>query len=326
MKAKTKKPKNGKAKALVKAKANGKAVAKADRPSAKWENWKQALVAKFPKASVGELQLHILTMKRMGLDPLSNHGYLLPFFDRNKGEYAHASVVGIDGWRTVAEQGGGYAGKKSVVFDEGVTLYECLKAGRPTPLTCKVIVQRVVGGVLVETVAETTWQSRAQFTKEGDLKPFWKKDPYGMLEKCTEAKALRAACPRLFSDVLIPEEMPGEHEPHNVTPSKKLIAAPTDLPSKPGEAKGPADHGGDPEWKSANAKLHAEAHRLGLNSELLHLYLHQREKVGSLRQMTPTAMKGWAHALAEIQVGSAEYDKVVAKLDDAGAKAAGGAA
>lgn len=320
MKAKTKKPATGKA--LAKKPANGKALDA--RPSAKWQTWKQALVAKFPKASPGELQLHIMTMKRMGLDPLSNHGYLLPFWNRDKGELSHATVVGIDGWRTVAEQAGGYAGKKSVTFDEGLTLYEAIKAGRPNPTTCRVVVQRVVGGVLVETIAETTWQSRAQFDKDGNLKPHWRKDPYGMLEKCTEAKALRAACPRLFSDLMIPEELPGEYETKNVTPIRKVKELPADLPTVPPAQKDqkPVDHSGHPEWKSANAALHREQHRLGLHADNLHLYLHQREQVGSIKHIEPSALGKWAATLSRVQVGTEEYAKVEAALEKAAQKGA----
>ena len=330
--------KNGKAlaKKKARAKANGKALAaRPAKQTLQLATWKEALIARYPKASLGELQLHVMTMKRLGLDQISQHGHLIPFWDRETHGYKNASVVGIDGWRSIAEGAGGYAGKVSVTYGiaptkdspyrEGVSLTQCLALGHPNPITCKVVTARIVAGVRVETPGEVTWASRAQFDKDGNLKGFWKKDkdPYGQLEKCAEAKSLRAAAPRLFSDVMIPEEVPGERgeEPRDATPKRKALEVPSGLPSKPGEVAA-KDYSGDAEWKKANAALHAEQHRLGFKADLLHLYLHQREKVGSLKQMKPETLRAWVSVLKELQVGSAEYDKAAAKLEAAGEEAA----
>jgi phage recombination protein Bet len=79
------------------------------------------------------------------------------------------------------------------------------------PLWAKVIVKKIVNGVIVEFAAKEFWIENYASKSNADPTPnaMWAKRPYAQLAKCTEAQALRRGFPELCS-VPTAEEMEGK--------------------------------------------------------------------------------------------------------------------
>ena len=104
--------------------------------------------------------------------------------------------TGIDGYRSIADRTGLYAGSDEPIFDE-------LPAGKPTKAT--VTVYKFVNGVKCAFTASARWSEYAP--KESNMAFMWVKMPYLMLSKCAESLALRKAFPNELSGTYTDEEM-----------------------------------------------------------------------------------------------------------------------
>lgn len=151
--------------------------------------------------------------QRTGLDPFARELYLIGRKDKD-GKIQWAAQTGIDGFRTLAERTGEYAGKigplwcgpdgvwKDVWLDDtapSAARIGILRHGFPEPLWATAIYREFVP---MKDVWENGRKTGAQ-TPQG----LWGKMPAHMIAKCAEALAIRQAFPRQASGLYTDDEM-----------------------------------------------------------------------------------------------------------------------
>jgi phage recombination protein Bet len=138
-----------------------------------------------------------------GLSPFKRQVHLIKRSTKSGDRYT--IQTGIDGYRSIADRTGRYAGNDDYVFNEGVSLYDASKSA-PAPLTATATVYKLVGGVRCPSTASARWSEYAppDDSREGFL---WRKMPFLMLGKCAEALALRKAFPDELGGLYTDEEM-----------------------------------------------------------------------------------------------------------------------
>lgn len=162
-------------------------------------------------ASDDELKLFITVCHGAQLNPFLRQAHLVPFWDSKDGIERRAIIVGIDGFRAIAEGSGNYAGNDDPEFD-GEKELECevwegkAKAKKKiiVPDKAKVSVYKIVEGQRYPFSATARWSEYYPGEKKGAR---WHSMPYMMLGKCAEALALRKAFPKLLSGIYAQEEM-----------------------------------------------------------------------------------------------------------------------
>ena len=159
-------------------------------------------------ASDDELKLFIQVCKGANLNPFLRQAHLVPFWDSKEGVERRAIIVGIDGFRAVAESSGQYAGNDDPIFEGenemSFTGYDKKQNKLTVPGKATVSVYKVVEGQRYPFTATARWTEYYPGEKKGGQ---WHKMPYLMLGKCAEALALRKAFPKLLSGMYAAEEM-----------------------------------------------------------------------------------------------------------------------
>lgn len=155
------------------------------------------------EATTDELALFIGQAKRTGLDPFSRQIYAVFRYDKRLGGEVMTVQTAIDGFRSIAERTGRYAGKTAT--------YWCGKSGRwketwlaadGHPHAAKVTVAKIIEGNAYETSAVAHW--REYVVPES---PFWRDMPANQNAKVAEALALRQAFPNDLSGLYTDDEM-----------------------------------------------------------------------------------------------------------------------
>lgn len=141
-----------------------------------------------------EMDVFMGAAHRYGLNPLANQIYPQIRNDGKTGDRAMVIATGIDGYRTLADRTGCYAGNDDPVFDD--------PDGPPKKAT--VTVYKVVGGVRCPFSATARWD---QYVPNEKMAFMWRKMPHLMLGKVAEALALRKAFPAAMSGIYTTEEM-----------------------------------------------------------------------------------------------------------------------
>jgi phage recombination protein Bet len=160
-----------------------------------------------PTATNDELQIFLHQCKKTGLDPLAKQIY----FNKYNGKMT--VIVGIDGYRLIAERTGAYAGSDDAIFEETLERW---------PTKASVTIYKLVGGIRCPFTASARWDQYYP----GKLKGFmWDKMPHAMLAKCAEGLALRKAFPSELSGTYTKEEM------EQATPQIQGIVEPAPKPS-----------------------------------------------------------------------------------------------
>ncbi len=148
-----------------------------------------------------ELKLFLYRCDRMQLDPLSNQAWAIRRRTRDKktGQWEEHMTMqtSIDGYRTIAQRTGQYAGNDAPVFKE--------ENGRP--IFCQFTVYKIVQGIKCSFTGTVRYEEYVAKDKEGKLLGFWNDKPFLMLEKCAESKALRMAFPFELGGAYTNEEM-----------------------------------------------------------------------------------------------------------------------
>lgn len=152
-----------------------------------------------------EFLLFAEVCKSTGLSPFKRQIYAIGRWDKDLGRNKMSVQTGIDGYRTIASRTGLYAGSDAAKFDEGLSLFECLRAGRKQPTVASVTVWKIVQGHRVAFTAECAWEELYPGDKMGFM---WRSKPYLMLGKACEAQALRKAFPDKLGDLEIGEPQP----------------------------------------------------------------------------------------------------------------------
>jgi phage recombination protein Bet len=162
-------------------------------------------------ASDDELRLFIQVCKGARLNPFMRQAHLVPFWDSRAGVERRSIIVGIDGLRAVAENGGKYAGNDDPIFAGEKVAQIKVKAGGKEeerglahPEMATVSVYKVVDGQRYAFTATARWNEYYPGERKGGQ---WHIRPFLMLGKCAEALALRKAFPTLMSGIYVQEEM-----------------------------------------------------------------------------------------------------------------------
>ena len=159
-------------------------------------------------ASDDELKLFITICHGAQLNPFLRQAHLIPFWDSKTGTTRRVIVIGIDGFRSIAESSGAYAGNDDAIF-EGEDELEYIGYDKKShrvkhPVKATVSVYKVIGGQRYPFTASARWNEYYPGEKKGGQ---WHKMAFLMLGKSAEALALRKAFPKLLSGIYANEEM-----------------------------------------------------------------------------------------------------------------------
>ena len=172
--------------------------------------WKALVEAIFPTAtSMDSVVLALSYCKARKLDPFKRNVHIVPIYDSATKSYRDTIWPGIGELRTTAFRTGEYAGRGDTNF--GPTLTQAVGSMSVTfPEWAQVTVSRVVRGQVVAfSGPKVYWLETYATVKYGELTPntMWADRPFGQLEKCAEAAALRAAFPEEVGCDFIPDEV-----------------------------------------------------------------------------------------------------------------------
>ena len=184
-------------------------------------------------ATDDELLMFINVCRGLGLSPFLRHVHLVKRWDSDAGIKVATVQVGIDGFRSIAEATGAYAGNDDPVFSGTKTLKHN-KVDITVPESALATVRKVVQGVAYDFTATARWDEFYPGDKIGFM---WRVKPHLMLGKCAEAQALRKAFPKVLGGVYVPEELdktgtlksPEEIADSKFEKAKKMIEGITDV-------------------------------------------------------------------------------------------------
>ena len=173
-------------------------------------------------SSDDELKLFVGQCNRTGLDPFSRQIYALKMGGRI------STMVGIDGFRIIAERSGVYAGQRGPWWcgDDGKWV-DVWVDGKP-PLAARV-------GVMRSDFAEPLY-AVARLSSYSTGQNLWKKMPELMIAKVAEALALRRAFPHDLSGLYTADEM-DQAAPPAAKPRAPRRTAPKPAPAPAGMPK-----------------------------------------------------------------------------------------
>ncbi len=166
----------------------------------------------YPGAQEHSVRMVLGYCKAAGLDPMLKPVHIVPMWDRESGGMRDVVMPGIGMYRIQASRGGACAGISEPEFGPDTT--ESIGGLDVTyPLWCKVVAKRLLpGGVVAEFPAVERWKENyaVKGGKDKSIAPnaMWQRRPYGQLQKCAEAQALRKAFPEIGAQPTA-EEMEG---------------------------------------------------------------------------------------------------------------------
>lgn len=145
----------------------------------------------------------ILVSTRTGLDIFKKQIYLVPRYDSRLGKNIFTPQTGIDGFRSIAERTGVYAGNDDPEFSGEISEKPEKGATFSAPEKATVTVYKIVAGARCPFTATARWKEYYPGDKLGFM---WRSKPHVMLGKCAEALALRKAFPNV-GELYTSEEM-----------------------------------------------------------------------------------------------------------------------
>jgi phage recombination protein Bet len=147
--------------------------------------------------------------RRTGLDPFSRqiHAVKRRQRDEETGQWVNAMtfMVGIDGFRLVAERTGRYEGQTPPMWCGEDGVWKDVWTPQSAPFAARVGVYRT--GAREATFGVAHYSEYCQVRNDGTPIKMWGKMACQMLAKCAEAQALRKAFPQELSGCYEPEEM-----------------------------------------------------------------------------------------------------------------------
>lgn len=173
-------------------------------------SWKALVEAVFPNAtSVESVILALSYCRARKLDPFKRNVHIVPIWNKQTGGMIDTIWPGIGELRTTAFRTGEYAGRDQTVF--GPTITKKIGNVEMTfPEWSQVTVYRMVKGQKVAFAGpQVFWLETYATAKRNDDTPneMWQTRPWGQIDKCGEAAALRAAFPEECGGDYIPEEV-----------------------------------------------------------------------------------------------------------------------
>lgn len=190
--------------------------------------WRVLVDQIFPSAKTKEAVLMALSYcKSRNLDIMKRPVHIVPMYSKVQKRMVETVWPGIAEVRTTASRTKSYAGmdpiefgpEKTETFEGIVTKYdqqgneigtEKSKVTITFPMWASCTVYRVVGGHRVAFNAKVFWLEACAREKSGVPNAMWQKRPYGQLDKCVEAAALRRAFPEELGNEYTADEMHGQ--------------------------------------------------------------------------------------------------------------------
>lgn len=190
--------------------------------------WKVLIDAVFPAAkTVDSIAMALSYCKERNLDVFKRPVHIVPMWSSEKKGYVETVWPGISELRTTAARTGAYAGCNAAEFGPTVKrefrgiaeVWENRqKVEREISVTvefpewCQLTVHRVIKGQSASFVSPKVYwtESYARRGKADVPNDMWCKRPFGQLEKCAEAAALRRAFPEEIGNEYTAEEMEGQ--------------------------------------------------------------------------------------------------------------------
>lgn len=209
-----------------------------------------------------EFKLFLYQAKRTGLDPLAKQIYVVKRWNSQLGRKEATIQVGIDGYRTVAERSGGFAGVDAPIF-------EWKDDNKAIPYSATVSVYRIIQGQRVSFTATVWYDEYVQTTKGGEPTSFWRRMPRNQLAKCAEAAALRKAFPHDLSGIYTTEEM---QQADNETGQAEPATQPKPKPT--------IEDASDEELDKAIEKIQNKAMKLGVFEAVAHMLNAYNKVIG----------------------------------------------
>jgi phage recombination protein Bet len=191
-------------------------------------NWRVLVESIFPAAKTVEGVLMALAYcKQRGLDVFKRPIHIVPIWDNAKKRYVETCWEGIASIRTTASRTGAYAGIDAVEYGPTIKREfhgekDVWERGQKTgseqftktveyPEWASVTVYRMIGNQRCAFHAKVFWaEACATQGKTGVPNEMWSKRPFGQIDKCCEAAALRKAFPEELGSIYTVDEMEGQ--------------------------------------------------------------------------------------------------------------------
>lgn len=181
-------------------------------------SWKSLVEAVFPLAqSLDSVVLALSYCKARRLDPFKRVVHIVPIYDSKQRKMVDTVWPGIGELRTTAFRTGVFAGRDETQYgpDREKSWDHKPNNGPPKVVTvtfpewAQITVHRMVAGQRVAFQGpRVRWlETYATMGKEDCPNSMWQRRPYGQLEKCAEAAALRAAFPEELGSDMISDEV-----------------------------------------------------------------------------------------------------------------------
>ncbi len=214
--------------------------------------WKVLIDTTFPSAkSLEAVVMAITYCRRRNLDVFKKPVHIVPMWSTAKKKYVETIWPAIAELRTTAARTGEYAGCDDAIFGETkdtdfTSSFEDDSGHKKEftervifPEWCQFKVYRIVKGARCAFVGPRTYwlEAYARRGRFNDLPTdMWCKRPFGQIEKCAEAAALRRAFPEEIGNEYAAEEMEGQviiDEPRNAKPLPPSPPPPGGAPPPP---------------------------------------------------------------------------------------------
>ena len=175
--------------------------------------WRALVDAVFPLAKEASSVILALSYCRARkLDPFKKPVHIVPMWNSQLKRMVETVWPGIGELRTTAFRTGQYAGRDEAKYGET----RRAKLGSieiEYPEWCQVTVYRLLGGQRLPFPGPRVYWMESYATQARDSSEpnaMWKRRPFGQLDKCAEAAALRAAFPEEIGNEYAAEEMEGQ--------------------------------------------------------------------------------------------------------------------
>lgn len=174
--------------------------------------WRALVDAVFPLAKdPSSVILALSYCKARNLDPFKKPVHIVPMWNAAAKRMVETVWPGIGELRTTAFRTGQYAGRDEAKYGE--TRRERIGTAEVEyPEWCQVTVYRLLGGQRLPFPGPRVyWRESYATAGREDPSPnsMWRRRPFGQIDKCAEAAALRAAFPEEVGNEYAAEEMEG---------------------------------------------------------------------------------------------------------------------